>query len=91
MALPEAANPIAKDLFFEKYVARTESAGQNKSPLPRPVQMPCARNSCQYLLWSINHRGKDDIGNSYFVDKEVMKTPKIMKKEPKMMVGLNKP
>lgn len=91
MALPEAAIPMAKDLCFEKYVARTESDGQNKSPLPIPVQIPCARNSCQYLIWSIIHSGTDGIGSSYFVDKEVMKTPKIMKKEPKMMVGLNKP
>jgi hypothetical protein len=50
VALPEVANPIAKLLFFEKYVLNKLSAGQNRHPYPIPQQTPWARNNCQYLV-----------------------------------------
>lgn len=40
VALPDAAIPIANDLFLLKYVEIRESAGQKISPFPRPVQIP---------------------------------------------------
>ena len=39
----------------------------------------------------INELMTDDSKTTYFVEREVIKTPKSMKKEPSTIVGLNKP
>lgn len=48
--------------------------GQKIRPLPKPVQGPCARKSCQY-----------------FVEREVVKTPKSWSRDPSRRVGRESP
>lgn len=48
--LPHAAAANATALLRAKYVDITVMAGVNRKPLPMPVQTPCARNTCQYVV-----------------------------------------
>lgn len=50
VALPHAVIPMARPLFLLKYVDTVATVGQKRQPLPRPMHMPWARNSCQYLV-----------------------------------------
>lgn len=50
VALPLAAMPMAKFRLLVKYVDSVEMHGQNSSPLPRPMQIPCASSTCQYCV-----------------------------------------
>jgi hypothetical protein len=50
VALPAAANPIARLLFLLKYVLNNASVGQNSAPFPNPQHTPWARKSCQYVV-----------------------------------------
>lgn len=50
VADPEAAIPIARERFVEKYVDSVEMAGQKRQPLPMPRHRPCERIRCQYCV-----------------------------------------
>ena len=50
VAEPDAAIPIARERFLLKYVDSSDIVGQNWRPLPIPVQIPWARNNCQYFV-----------------------------------------
>lgn len=47
---PNEARPTASARRRAKYVVRSDMAGQNCSPLAIPLQIACAKNSCQKFV-----------------------------------------
>lgn len=50
VAVPHAAMPMARLRLVVKYVDSVEMHGQNRHPLPSPMQMPSASSTCQYCV-----------------------------------------
>lgn len=47
---PVDPNPVAKLRFMVKYPAMTATDGTNRKPVPRPIQIPWERRTCQYVV-----------------------------------------
>jgi len=51
---PVAATPTATLIFVEKYWLRILTLGTNSNPVPTPIHIACARNTCQYVPQRLN-------------------------------------
>lgn len=52
--MPLVTIPCARALFFENDSPTKARLGTYRRPAPRPMQTPCARKTCQYVLHKLS-------------------------------------